>query len=55
VFALAIGLVACERGLATRGGAEGVGRATTSAVVSALFLLILLDAIFAVVFHVFDV
>jgi phospholipid/cholesterol/gamma-HCH transport system permease protein len=55
VFAFAIGLVACQRGLATRGGAEGVGRATTSAVVTALFFLILLDAVFAVVFHVFDV
>jgi phospholipid/cholesterol/gamma-HCH transport system permease protein len=54
-FALAIGWVGCQRGLATRGGAEGVGRATTSAVVSALFLLIAIDAIFTVLFHVFDV
>jgi phospholipid/cholesterol/gamma-HCH transport system permease protein len=54
-FALAIGWVGCQRGLATRGGAEGVGRATTSAVVSALFALIAIDAIFTVVFHVFDV
>jgi len=53
-FALAIGWVGCQRGLATRGGAEGVGRATTSAVVSALFLLIAIDAIFTVIFHVFD-
>jgi phospholipid/cholesterol/gamma-HCH transport system permease protein len=53
-FALAIGLVACQRGLATRGGAEGVGRATTSAVVGSLFFLITLDAVFAVIFHVFD-
>jgi phospholipid/cholesterol/gamma-HCH transport system permease protein len=53
-FALAIGLVACQRGLATTGGAEGVGRATTQAVVSALFLLIAIDAIFTVVFHVFE-
>jgi phospholipid/cholesterol/gamma-HCH transport system permease protein len=53
-FALAVGWVGCQRGLATRGGAEGVGRATTSAVVSALFLLIAIDAIFTVIFHVFE-
>jgi phospholipid/cholesterol/gamma-HCH transport system permease protein len=53
-FALAIGWVGCQRGLATRGGAEGVGRATTSAVVSALFLLIAIDAIFTVIFNVFE-
>ena len=34
VFALAIGLIACQQGLATTGGAEGVGRRTTSSVVT---------------------
>jgi len=51
-FAGAIGLIACQQGLATSGGAEGVGRRTTSAVVSILFTLILLDAVFTVVFGV---
>jgi phospholipid/cholesterol/gamma-HCH transport system permease protein len=50
VFAGAIGLIACQQGLATSGGAEGVGRRTTSAVVSILFSLILLDAVFTVLF-----
>lgn len=50
VFAGAIGLIACQQGLATSGGAEGVGRRTTAAVVSILFMLILLDAVFTVVF-----
>ena len=50
---LAIALIACQRGLATRGGAEGVGRSTTSAVVTILFALILIDSAFTVVFHVF--
>jgi phospholipid/cholesterol/gamma-HCH transport system permease protein len=54
VFALAMGLVACQQGLATTGGAEGVGRRTTSAVVTTLFMLILLDAVFAVLFHVYE-
>ncbi len=52
VFALAIGLVSCQQGLATAGGAEGVGRRTTSAVVSTLFALILIDAGFTVLFYV---
>ncbi|MBM4062712.1 MAG: MlaE family lipid ABC transporter permease subunit [Planctomycetes bacterium] len=45
-FAVAIGLIACQRGLATRGGAAGVGRATTSAVVAVLFTLVVLDSLF---------
>jgi phospholipid/cholesterol/gamma-HCH transport system permease protein len=49
-FAGAIALIACQQGLATSGGAEGVGRRTTAAVVSTLFALILLDAIFTLVF-----
>jgi phospholipid/cholesterol/gamma-HCH transport system permease protein len=49
-FAAAIALIACQQGLATTGGAEGVGRRTTGAVVSILFTLILLDAVFTLVF-----
>jgi phospholipid/cholesterol/gamma-HCH transport system permease protein len=52
-FALYLALVACQRGLVTRGGAEGVGRSTTSSVVTILFGLVLLDALFTVLFHVF--
>jgi phospholipid/cholesterol/gamma-HCH transport system permease protein len=48
-FAGAIALISCQQGLATSGGAEGVGRRTTSAVVSILFALIMLDAVFTVV------
>ena len=53
VFALNVSLIACQRGLATRGGAEGVGRATTSGVVSSLFALVVLDAIFTMLFNAF--
>jgi phospholipid/cholesterol/gamma-HCH transport system permease protein len=52
VFALAIALIACQQGLATSGGAEGVGRRTTSSVVTTLFTLILLDAVATVFFRV---
>jgi phospholipid/cholesterol/gamma-HCH transport system permease protein len=50
-FAGGIALIACQRGLATSGGAEGVGRATTSAVVTSLFAIVLGDAFFTVLFN----
>jgi phospholipid/cholesterol/gamma-HCH transport system permease protein len=50
VFSGTLGIIACQRGLGTAGGAEGVGRQTTSAVVISLFSLILLDALFTVFF-----
>ena len=55
VFGVFIAGIACERGLAARGGAEGVGRSTTSAVVSMLFWLVLLDALFAVFFNIWGI
>ena len=51
MFGLAIALISCQQGLATTGGAEGVGRRTTSAVVTTFFVLVLLDAGFTVFFH----
>jgi phospholipid/cholesterol/gamma-HCH transport system permease protein len=48
LFGLAIALISCQQGLATTGGAEGVGRRTTSAVVVTLFTLILIDAVLSV-------
>ena len=51
VFAVTIALIACQQGLATTGGAEGVGRRTTSSVVTTFFALVVLDAGFTVLFH----
>ncbi|MGD0674136.1 MAG: MlaE family lipid ABC transporter permease subunit [Polyangiaceae bacterium] len=51
VFGLAIALISCQQGLAATGGAEGVGRRTTAAVVVTFFVLVLLDASFTVLFH----
>jgi phospholipid/cholesterol/gamma-HCH transport system permease protein len=51
LFGLTIALIACQQGLATTGGAEGVGRRTTSAVVTTLFMLIVVDAIFTAFFR----
>jgi phospholipid/cholesterol/gamma-HCH transport system permease protein len=50
-FAAAIGLIACQQGFAATGGAEGVGRRTTSSVVTSLFTLVVLDAAFTVIFR----
>jgi len=52
VFAFAVALIACQQGLATSGGAEGVGRRTTSTVVITMFTLILIDAVMTVLFRV---
>ena len=54
VFGLAIGLISCYQGLATSGGAEGVGRRTTAAVVSSLLAIIVIDAGFTLLFFVLN-
>jgi phospholipid/cholesterol/gamma-HCH transport system permease protein len=51
LFAVAIAMIACQQGLSTEGGAEGVGRRTTAAVVTTLFTLILIDAAFTIFFR----
>jgi phospholipid/cholesterol/gamma-HCH transport system permease protein len=48
VFAILIAGIGCERGFRVSGGAEAVGKATTSAVVSGLFLIIVTDSVFAI-------
>jgi phospholipid/cholesterol/gamma-HCH transport system permease protein len=50
-FALAIALIACQQGFAASGGAEGVGRRTTSTIVTSLFALVILDALLTVTFR----
>jgi phospholipid/cholesterol/gamma-HCH transport system permease protein len=49
VFAVIITWIGCFRGFRARGGADSVGQATTSAVVSSIFLIILTDSILAVI------
>ncbi|MGH7946135.1 MAG: MlaE family ABC transporter permease [Opitutaceae bacterium] len=50
-FGVLIGLAGCLRGLQAERSAAGVGRAATSAVVTAVLLIIIADALFAVVFN----
>jgi phospholipid/cholesterol/gamma-HCH transport system permease protein len=49
-----IGVAGCFQGLQVRGNAEEVGQRTTSAVVQAIFLVIVIDAVFAVFFTWID-
>ena len=51
-FGLLIGLAGCLRGLQADRSAAGVGRAATSAVVTAILLIIVSDAFFAVAFNI---
>lgn len=53
LFAATLATIACQRGLATHGGAEGVGRSTTSAVVTCIFALVLLDAALTWLFNLY--
>ena len=50
VFAILIGIVGCMQGLQARGSAEDVGNKTITAVVQSIFLVIVADAIFSVIF-----
>lgn len=50
-FAWIIVLLAAHRGFSARGGAESVGRVTTAAVVSAIFWVIIADAMFSLLFY----
>jgi phospholipid/cholesterol/gamma-HCH transport system permease protein len=51
VFAVLIAGIGCQRGFQVQGGAQSVGAATTSAVVAAIFLIIVTDSAFAIVLH----
>ncbi len=49
-MALVIGTVASVEGMAVRGSAESLGRQTTASVVESIFLVIVMDGIFAIFF-----
>ena len=49
-MALMIGIVACGEGLRVQGSAESLGKQTTTSVVKSIFLVIVLDGLFAVFF-----
>jgi phospholipid/cholesterol/gamma-HCH transport system permease protein len=49
-MALVIGLVACTEGLRVKGSAESLGLKTTDSVVKAIFMVIVMDGLFAMFF-----
>jgi phospholipid/cholesterol/gamma-HCH transport system permease protein len=51
VFGIIITAVGCQEGFSTGAGAEEVGRATTSAVVLSILLVILVDVVFTLLFY----
>jgi phospholipid/cholesterol/gamma-HCH transport system permease protein len=53
-FAAVIALVGCREGLRVSRNAESVGRQTTLSVVESIFLVIVLDAAFSIVFAQFN-
>lgn len=55
VFGLVIAIIGCYQGLQVRGSAESVGQLTTKSVVESIFCVIVLDAIFSIIFLLADV
>lgn len=55
VFALVVAMIGCRQGLLVEGDVVSLGRRTTSAVVQAIFMVIALDALFAVLYYMLDV
>ena len=52
-FALLVSLISCYEGLRVRGGAEGVGRATTQSVVKSIVAIIAFNMVLTVIFYYF--
>ena len=51
IFASIICIISCYEGMKVEGGAEGVGNATTQAVVTSSIMVIMADALFTVLFY----
>jgi len=50
-YAILITVVGCFQGISFTGGAEGVGRATTRSVVTAIFAIVVADAVLGLLFY----
>ena len=55
VFAIIITMIGCFQGFRTKGGPENVGRQTTRSVVQSIFLVIVADSLFSVLFSILDI
>lgn len=55
VYGIIVACVGCRMGMACENSSSGVGRATTSSVVQSITWIIVADAVFAVIFTIFDI
>jgi phospholipid/cholesterol/gamma-HCH transport system permease protein len=55
VFAMIVALVGCYQGFQVQGSAESVGQHTTLSVVQSIFLVIVADALFSILFSWLDI
>ena len=55
VFAFFIALIGCFEGLQVHGGAQSVGMHTTKSVVQSIFLVVVLDAFFSILFSILGI
>jgi len=55
VFAVVIAIIGCHQGMRVTGSAAAVGAATTMSVVQAIFTVIILDALFSVLFNMMGI
>jgi phospholipid/cholesterol/gamma-HCH transport system permease protein len=55
VFGILIAATGCFKGLRTQSGPSGVGVATTQAVVNSIIIIALADAVFSIIFYIFNI
>lgn len=55
IFAAVIAIVGCYQGFQVKGGAEVVGKRVTTSVVQAIFLVIVVDAVFSILFNLLGI
>lgn len=55
VFAIIITIIGCFQGFRTKGGADNVGRQTTRSVVQSIFIVIVADALFSILFSILEI
>ncbi len=55
VFATVVALVGCRQGMLVEGNVLSLGQRTTTSVVQAIFLVIAIDAVFAIIYYLIDV
>lgn len=55
VFAIVVAMVGCRQGMLVEGDVVSLGRRTTSAVVQSIFLVIAIDALFAILYYMLNI